>query len=196
MNCLKCGKLVLKKDLFCKHCGHELNYKKNIDILQKSSSMQQVKKEESIETIIHEQSGARCWYKIKPGFLKFGRKTGKLVLSNKRILFLSTGSIITATELIGHIAGGLAGQAVGGSIAGKNLSFEALSKDGSWYITLNNIIFCKSLSNFNFPYYLAVTGNNDIGEEVNYSIVFANWLKKENWENIINNAKDHLEKTE
>ena len=193
MYCTKCGNKINTGEKYCKHCGNLISQersKKKVEqkkdpITNKSND---IKKNNTDEEILYQQNGARCWYKINPGFLKLGSKSGKLLLTNKRLIFLSSGSMITSAEIVGQVAGGIVGQMIGGSTVGNKLSLDDLSRNGSWFIFLHNIHSCSAQKNLNYPYYLSISGEDENEEHCDYSIVFANWMKKQNWHVFINEA--------
>jgi len=96
--------------------------------------------ENTEEKILYVSNNMRCWNSPSPGFWKWGTFLGKVIVTDKRFLFLSSGgskmgSIATASLL----AGPLLGQLILGKSMTKELALEALQNEGSFEAEHQNI---------------------------------------------------------
>ncbi len=141
------------------------------------------------ERLIHEQTGARCYPKPKPSVWKFGTKVGKLVLTSRRLVFLSTGKMLDNSEIVGAALAGPLGALAATSTIGASLSFEDLRREGSWEVALSRILRAEAGRTMNFRYYLSLTFLGASGKQQTYSIVFGTGLTKLDWHSMVNEAR-------
>ena len=103
------------------------------------------------ETIIATLNDIYCWRRPIPGHSFVGSYFGRLVLTDQRLLFFSTGSngIRIASVLIGAL----------GRPNTSQLDFSALSSEGSLEFALNDVYRKKSGRRWDLSSYLTVDAN-------------------------------------
>ncbi len=115
------------------------------------------------ETVLYISDNMRCWNSAKPGFWKWGTHLGRIMVTNQRFLFLSSGgskmgSILTA----GLLAGPLLGPLLIGKSLTNDLEVEALKNEGSFAVPLGEIKELKAVRRWDLAAYLSIE-YGDIG---------------------------------
>jgi len=99
------------------------------------------------ESILFLSGPMRCWWKPKPGQTKIGSHLGRIALSERRFMFLSTGGA-GWDESIGRLAvGGVVGLAAGLATAGytaRDLDLSALETEGSFEQAVDGAFVCEA----------------------------------------------------
>ena len=109
------------------------------------------------EKVLYISDNMRCWDSAKPGFWKFGTYLGRIVVTDQRFLFLSSGgskmgSLFAANLLAGPLLGPLM---VGKSLT-KDLELEALKNEGSFVFTYAEIQHIQAVRRWDLAAYLSI----------------------------------------
>ena len=163
---------------------------------------------EGQESAIKEANGVKLFKKDKPSMLIFGSKMGKLILTNKNLIFLSSGgsgilsrlgfiilfSIISYFVLslfMGSLAlftaipvGSIIGFFLSDRITTK-IGFLSTKKEGSLTLPLMNITYFGSIGSLRMSY-LLVKCKGSSGIENSYSFVIGPGIERpKDWEDSI-----------
>ncbi len=114
------------------------------------------------ETVLFISDNMRCWNSRKPGFTKFNTYLGRIVVTNQRFVFLSSGGSKLGAILGANLLGGaLLGPLILGKSLTKGLELEALSNEGSFDLAFNEITFIDAIRRWDFAGYLTVQFNGE-----------------------------------
>ena len=113
----------------------------------------------------------------KPVVMKFHLFIGKLVLTNQRLLFLSTGTSGIGKMLSISLLWGIIPGLIFGRTSTKKLDLSALENEGSLVIKLKEIQSCEVIKGFDLSYLTFVT-QNFIGEKQFFSCVTRYGLRR------------------
>ncbi|MBC7865635.1 MAG: hypothetical protein IAF38_21855 [Bacteroidia bacterium] len=113
------------------------------------------------EVVIYIADNMRCWSSRKPGMTKFGTYLGRIMITNQRFLFVSSGgSKIGAQIGMGLAFGNILGPLMLGKSLTKDLDLSALQKEGSFVHTFDKISTFKPTKRWDFISYLTIIGDN------------------------------------
>jgi len=162
MHCTKCGAEIETGAKFCGSCGNKI-----VETVRPWWM--------EGEEIVRVASATRCFEGEKPKRIILGSYLGKLVLTNKRLLFISSGKSSTAGSLAGVAVGGAlggaigawAGTKIGGKIGTDKLDLEGLKNAGSFDIPIEAIRVCECPRNF-----LHLVGADITNQSREFAIVF------------------------
>lgn len=114
------------------------------------------------ETVLFVSDNMRCWNSRKPGFTKFDTYLGRILVTNQRFIFLSSGgSKLGSIFAANLLAGGIIGPLLIGKSLTKNLELEALNNEGSFALTFKEIEFLDAVRRWDFAGYLTVHFNGE-----------------------------------
>lgn len=113
------------------------------------------------ETVRFVSDNMRCWDSAKPGFTKFGTYLGRILVTNQRFIFLSSGGSKMGTIIGANLlAGGIIGPLLIGKSLTRDLELEALNNEGSFAMNFNEITHCAAVRRWDFAGYLTIQGNS------------------------------------
>lgn len=101
----------------------------------------------------------RCWAREDAPVLVIGSKVGSLVLTEQRLLFLSTGR----SEILGRASRGLLWGGVKGQKLTDPLNFSDLENAGSLSVPIDNIAHCEAKRRWDGGAYLSLSYHDDQG---------------------------------
>jgi hypothetical protein len=127
------------------------------------------------EVVLRATDGINAWAKPKPGWTMAGATVGRLVLTNERLLFLSTGTNGVAKALVASLAMGPLGQVMFGQTKTSDLDLSALETRGSFSVPLARLSSCELRKRWDFGMYLSLRYTDDT-EQPRVRAVMANTL--------------------
>ena len=114
------------------------------------------------ETVLFVSDNMRCWKSPKPGFTKFNTYLGRIIITNQRFLFLSSGGSKLGTILAANLLGGaIIGPLLIGKSLTKDLELEALQNEGSFALAFDEIKAIDAVRRWDFAGYLTLQFNNE-----------------------------------
>jgi hypothetical protein len=109
------------------------------------------------ETVLFVSDNMRCWDSRKPGFTKFDTYLGRILVTDQRFLFLSSGGSKLGTIFAANLLGGaIIGPLLIGKSLTKNLELEALQNEGSFAINFDEIDLIDAVRRWDFAGYLTI----------------------------------------
>ncbi|MGA1794160.1 MAG: hypothetical protein ACMUHM_09425 [Thermoplasmatota archaeon] len=123
------------------------------------------------ETVINTADRIQMWTGEKPGLTMWDSFVGRLVLTDRRLLFLSTGDSgmkkrISVSMFVGWIPGLFLGEP-----KTKDLDLLALGNKGSLSIDLKDIRSFEVKRRKDLAYYISFVKENFIGQQTSYSFM-------------------------
>jgi hypothetical protein len=123
------------------------------------------------ETVLNGGDDFYIWREPKPGATLIGTYIGRLLLTERRLLFLSAGtSGLTKAALAGLLGGPLIAAAFGRTRTSE-LNLKALENEGSLAVPLANIKACRVTRRWDFSSYLTVETNEKGGAPPAFSFM-------------------------
>lgn len=95
------------------------------------------------------------WHAKRAGVTLFGSHLGRLLLTNRRLLFLSTGTSGMAQSLVYQLLGNLPAL-VWGVTRTDELDLRTLTNEGSLNLVLERIVSCRVKRRFDLSSYLSI----------------------------------------
>lgn len=96
------------------------------------------------------------WHARKPGVTILGAYVGRLLLTSRRLMFLSTGSNGIIRAFAFNFVGGLPAQLTFGQTRTEELDFSALVNRGSLNFRIQRIAQAQIFRRYDFSYYLVM----------------------------------------
>lgn len=93
----------------------------------------------SREVVLYAEDELQLWHARRPGYSIFGSYTGRVMLTSRRLLFLSTGGSGAGRRLLVGLALGPIGSLVWGQTPTDDLDASALEAEGSAAVPLDAI---------------------------------------------------------
>lgn len=94
------------------------------------------------EVVLYAEDGLQLWHARRAGYTIFDSYVGRVVLTSRRLMFLSTGDGGTGRRLAAAALGGPVGAFLFGETPTADLDLRALSSEGSVDIALDAIHDC------------------------------------------------------
>ncbi len=113
------------------------------------------------ENVLRWVDAMMCWPRERPGLANRGSFLGSLVLTNQRLLFLSTGGSRWLNRVLGTAAGSFLGALAVGRALTEDLDLGILGNAGSLEIPLVQILLCQAKRRWDFGAYLTVRWAED-----------------------------------
>lgn len=126
------------------------------------------------EKVLHATEGLQRFEKPVPPVFIFGSYLGSLVLTDRRLLFLSAGSSGADRVLVGSLLGILTPQSL------RQVEID-LEKEGSLSIPRDRIVSCKGYRRWDFGRYLRIVYRDEKGEERATSFIFRGPMLGSGW---------------
>lgn len=116
------------------------------------------------EVVLKTLDSVYAWPKPKAGMSLTGAKVGQLMLTDQRLLFLSTGTSGLAKALTAQLLLGTVGSLVFGRTKTSELDLSALENEGSFAVPLGNVEDIATKKRWDFAMYLTLRFRDDNGE--------------------------------
>jgi hypothetical protein len=109
------------------------------------------------ETVLFVSDNMRCWNSAKAGFTKFNTYLGKIIVTNQRFIFLSSGVSKLGTIFAANLLGcAIIGPLLIGKSLTKGLELEALQNEGSYALTFNEIESIDAIRRWDLAGYMTM----------------------------------------
>jgi hypothetical protein len=108
------------------------------------------------ETFVHVFDGISAWRAPRPGMTMFGSHVGRLILTTRRLLFLSTGSSGMGRAFASSALGGPVAMLTVGQTVTDELDLGALRNEGGLSLPLDHVTAARVHRRWDFSTYLTV----------------------------------------
>ncbi len=129
------------------------------------------------------------WEKSKAGLSLVGTKIGQLLLTDERLIFLSTGTSGLTKQVVASLFLGTVGGFVLGKTSTDELDLSALKNEGSFSIPLSSVKHCEAKRRLDFAMYLSLRFTDEDGTEKDHALMTKTgfqWKETRAWAQDIN----------
>jgi hypothetical protein len=144
------------------------------------------------ELVLYAQDDLHLWHEPKPGYSIFGSFVGRVLLTSRRFLFLSTGTSGAARRALAVAALGPLGAAAFGKTPTSQLDLTALANEGSLEVPLGRVRDHSSHRRWDLATYVRLDHATEQGEPATCAFMPKNsllWGGARTWAETISAAR-------